>query len=82
MMKLALVSALVASAAAFSPASTQKQATALKASPYEKELGAQVPVRVILCLVQFTCETRVCTPYSYLSFDFCYSWDSLTPWES
>ena len=70
MMKLALVSALVASAAAFSPASTQKQASALKASPYEKELGAQVPVRVISCLVQLTCETKPCAPCSYLRLIF------------
>ena len=55
-MKLALVSALVASATAFAPASTQKQTSALSASPYEKELGAQVPVRFVagLFLVRIT----------------------------
>lgn len=43
-MKLAVISALIASAAAFAPASVQKQGVALLASPYEKELGVQAPV--------------------------------------
>ena len=44
MMKLALASALVASAAAFSPAASMQKSLALSASPYENEIGVQVPV--------------------------------------
>lgn len=44
MMKLALVSALVASASAFSPAASVQKATALSASPYESEIGVVPPL--------------------------------------
>lgn len=44
MMKLALVSALVASASAFSPSMQKQSSFALSASPYENEIGVQVPV--------------------------------------
>ena len=43
-MKIVIVSSLLASAAAFAPASVQKQNVALFASPYEEELGVQVPL--------------------------------------
>ena len=48
MMKLALVSALVASASAFSPAASVQKSSALAASPYENELGVVVPVSVVV----------------------------------
>ena len=53
-MKLILVSAFAASAAAFAPASFSKQTTtALSASPYENEIGVQVPVRLALAMPFF-----------------------------
>jgi len=50
MMKLAALSALVASASAFAPASHQKAGSALSAtaSPYADDVGATKPVRFSL----------------------------------
>ena len=44
MMKLAVVSALLASAAAFAPASQQQQRSSSALAAFEKELGAQAPL--------------------------------------
>jgi hypothetical protein len=55
-MKLAILSALVASAAAFVPASQTASSTALSAkaakakSAFAGELGAQIPVRTLLMM--------------------------------
>ena len=43
-MKLAIFTALVASAAAFAPASHKGASTALKAADFKSEVGAQMPL--------------------------------------
>jgi hypothetical protein len=53
-MKLAILSVLVASAAAFAPASQKASSSALakSKSPYAGELGAQVPVSTMTLVEQ------------------------------
>ena len=43
-MKIAVITALVASASAFAPSQTAKPASALSAASFKEEIGAQVPL--------------------------------------
>lgn len=53
-MKLAVLSALVASCAAFAPSAEKASTTALSASKYADALGAQAPVSASGLPVQYT----------------------------
>ena len=80
MMKLALVTALVASASAFSPAASVQKASALSASPYESEIGVVPPVSSTNALLSSECPSR--TFSLTVNPHFTNSSVSLTPWAS
>lgn len=65
-MKLVLLSALAASAAAFAPSAVKQQTSALSAT-FENELGAQAPVRHLV-VSRSRCMGFVLTLCSLLSY--------------